>query len=221
MFKPFYCCFGLFFRRTSFCSSRSVHPALQAVLCSPCIANVLNFLIQRRPTRTLFLFEFSGFYILFNLWFSRFFVVVCLSSNSFSISDVVLFVNNFFYLFFWTFWRFVPRSHGASIIIANVELNVNNFSKLFPNFFSFLRMCFHSENACPYTVTQTLLCTMSKFHEESPMQSCWSDLYDKEWRARYWSQSASKESFPRQLWQKQSATALQSRKKAGPAHRLK
>ena len=61
MFKPFYCCFGLFFRRTSFCSSRSVHPALQAVLCSPCIANVLNFLIQRRPTRTLFYSNFQGF----------------------------------------------------------------------------------------------------------------------------------------------------------------
>ena len=61
MFKPFYCCFGLFFRRTSFCSSRSVHPALQAVLCSPCIANILNFLIQRRPTRTLFYSNFQGF----------------------------------------------------------------------------------------------------------------------------------------------------------------
>ena len=61
MFKPFYCCFGLFFRRTSFCSSRSVHPALQAVLCLPCIANVLNFLIQRRPTRTLFYSNFQGF----------------------------------------------------------------------------------------------------------------------------------------------------------------
>ena len=87
-------------------------------------------LISKMSNQDSFLLEFSGFYILFNLWFSRFFVVVCLSSNSFSISDVVLFVNNFFYLFFWTFWRFMPRSHGASIIIANVELNVNNFSKL-------------------------------------------------------------------------------------------
>ena len=106
MFKPFYCCLVCFCSEISF---------------------------QRCPTRTLLL-EFSGFYILFNLWFSRFFVVICLSSNSFSISDVVLFVNNFFYLFFWTFWRFVPRSHGANIIIANVELNVNNFSKLFQFF---------------------------------------------------------------------------------------
>ena len=90
------------------------------------VLNFLNSKVQTRP----FILEFSGFYILFNLQLSRFFVVVCLSSNSFSISDVVLFVNNFFYLFFWTFWKFVPRSHGASIIIANVELNVNNFSKL-------------------------------------------------------------------------------------------
>ena len=130
MFKPFYCCFGLF---------------------------CFWILIFKDVQPGLFLLEFSGFYILFNLWFSRFFVVVCFSSNSFSISDVVLFVNNFFYLFFWTFWRFVPRSHGASIIIANVELNVNNFSKLFPNFFSFLQMSFHSENTCPCTITQTLL----------------------------------------------------------------
>ena len=145
MFKPFYCCFGLFFRRTSFCSSRSVHPVLQAVLCSPCIANVLNFLIQRRPTRTLFLFEFSGFYILFNLWFSRFFVVVCLSSNSFSISDVVLFVNNFFNLFFELF-EVLCCSLGTNIIIARIVLIVNNNFNFFIYFNCSVNLCLFCTN---------------------------------------------------------------------------
>ena len=172
MFKPFYCCFGLF-----------------------CFWILIFKDVQPR----LFLLEFSGFYILFNLWFSRFFVVVCLSSNSFSISDVVLFVNNFFYLFFWTFWKFVPRSHGASIIIANVELNVNNFFKLFPNFFQFFTDEFPFRKHLPMYSNTDVSFIMSKFHGEFPTQSCWSDLYDKEWRARYWPRSASKESFPRQL----------------------
>ena len=43
--------------------------------------------------------EFSGFYILSNLQLSRFFVVVCLSSNFDSLSYLQLFVNNFFISF--------------------------------------------------------------------------------------------------------------------------
>ena len=95
-----------------------------------------------------FLFEFSGFYILFNLWFSRFFVVVCLSSNSFSISDVVLFVNNFFYLFFELF-EVLCCSLGTNIIIARIVLIVNN------NFNFFI--CFNC------SVNLWLFCTNLKF----------------------------------------------------------
>ena len=55
--------------------------------------------IQRSKPDLLFS-EFSGFYILFNLQLSRFFVVVYLSGNSFIIPQLQLFVNNFFNFIF-------------------------------------------------------------------------------------------------------------------------
>ena len=58
--------------------------------------------IQRSKPDLLFS-EFSGFYILFNLQLSRFFVVVHLSGNSFIIPQSQLFVNNFLNFIFLLF----------------------------------------------------------------------------------------------------------------------
>ena len=63
---------------------------------------LVSFWISQNPKvkPDLFLFEFSGFYILFNLQFSRISVVVHLSGNFDSISHSQLFVNNFFKFLF-------------------------------------------------------------------------------------------------------------------------
>ena len=63
---------------------------------------LVSFWISQNPKvkPDLFLFEFSGFYILFNLQFSRISVVVHLSGNFDSISRSQLFVNNFFKFLF-------------------------------------------------------------------------------------------------------------------------
>ena len=58
--------------------------------------------IQRSKPDLLFS-EFSGFYILFNLQLSRFFVVVHFSGNSFILPQSQLFVNNFFNFIFCYF----------------------------------------------------------------------------------------------------------------------
>ena len=54
---------------------------------------------QIQRLTSLCLLEFSGFYILFNLQFSRFLVAVVLSGNFDIISRLQAFVNNFFHLF--------------------------------------------------------------------------------------------------------------------------
>ena len=54
--------FGLFLRRTSFCSSRSVSSFLQAGLRKPCIANVLNFSLYKnfQGFKHCSIFHFQG-----------------------------------------------------------------------------------------------------------------------------------------------------------------
>ena len=152
MFKPFYCCFGLFFRRTSFCSSRSVHPVLQAVLCSPCIANVLNFLIQRRPTRTLFYSNFQGFTYcsIFDFQGS---LLLSVSAATRLVYQMLFCLSTTFFIYFWTFLEVrAPFSRG---VYYNSKYRTK-CQQHFSTFFVFFKSFLHLFNRCIRSHSQSL-----------------------------------------------------------------
>ena len=102
-FKPFYCCL-VCSRRTLFCSSRSAHPVLQAVLCSPCIANVLKSHFKDVQPGLFFIRIFRVLNtVQFFIFKVHFVVAFVLSSNSFILSQLLAFVNNFFKFLFESF----------------------------------------------------------------------------------------------------------------------
>lgn len=84
---------------------------------------------------SLLFLEFSGFYILFSFQGSLLF----LNSNSFILSQLVVFVNNFFYLFFEALSNFRAALSDAYYIITGFR----HRQALFLIFFSFFVLsCF-------------------------------------------------------------------------------
>ena len=81
---------------------------------------------------SLLFLEFSGFYILFSFQGSLLF----LNSNSFILSQLVVFVNNFFIYFLKFFQASVPLS-ATRIIISQVFDTVKHFFKFFSIFLYF------------------------------------------------------------------------------------
>ena len=91
-------------------------------------------MFSRTPRLLSLLFlEFSGFYILFSFQGSLLF----LNSNSFILSQLVVFVNNFFIYFLKFFRTSVPLS-ATRIIISQVFDTVKHFFKFFSIFCTFL-----------------------------------------------------------------------------------
>ena len=73
----------------------------------------------------------------------HFVVAFVLSSNFLSISQLLLFVNNFF-IFLLNFWSSLPPFSAASYIISNLPTNVNSFFQFFYFFvFSCFMLLFH------------------------------------------------------------------------------
>ena len=105
---------------------------------------VLNSFLTQGLNQTLFFKEISGFYILFNLQFSRYFClllsVVFLSSNSHILSQAVRFVNNFFtFLNFFFFKRFsFALLLFSSVLYITMSIFVcqHVFLSFFENLFS-------------------------------------------------------------------------------------
>ena len=96
-FKPFYCCL-VCSRRTSFCSSRSAHPVLQAVLCSPCIANVLKSHFKDVQPGLFFIRIFRVLNTVQSFIF-KVHVVAASAATCYILSQRFLSVNNFFHFF--------------------------------------------------------------------------------------------------------------------------
>lgn len=91
-------------------------------------------MFSRTPRLLSLLFlEFSGFYILFSFQGSLLF----LNSNSFILSQLIVFVNNFFIYFLKSFRTSVPLS-ATRIIISQVFDTVKHFFKFFQFFCTFL-----------------------------------------------------------------------------------
>ena len=101
MFKPFYCCL-VCSRRTLFCSSRSAHSVLQAVLCSPCIANVLKSHFKDVQPGLFFIRIFRVLNTVQSFIF-KVHVVAASAATCYILSQRFLSVNNFFYFFHFYF----------------------------------------------------------------------------------------------------------------------
>ena len=100
-FKPFYCCL-VCSRRTLFCSSRSAHPVLQAVLCSPCIANVLKSHFKDVQPGLFFIRIFRVLNTVQSFIF-KVHVVAASAATCDILSQRFLSVNNFFHFFYFYF----------------------------------------------------------------------------------------------------------------------
>ena len=100
-FKPFYCCL-VCSRRTLFCSSRSAHPVLQAVLCSPCIANVLKSHFKDIQPGLFFIRIFRVLNTVQSFIF-KVHVVAASAATCYILSQRFLSVNNFFHFFYFYF----------------------------------------------------------------------------------------------------------------------
>ena len=132
-FKPFYCCL-VCSRRTSFCSSRSAHPVLQAVLCSPCIANVLKSHFKDVQPGLFFIRIFRVLNTVQSFIF-KVHVVAVLSGNVQYLITLFSLCQQLFQFLFGNLFDFLPRSHGARIIISNVTAKVNSIFQLFSFFY--------------------------------------------------------------------------------------
>ena len=111
---------------------------------SSAFAFVLNFLKSKAPSRA---FLFGIFRVLHTVQSLIFKVRCCcfLKSSLLILPHLFCFVNNFSKFLFEIFHPFffcVPRSHGASLIIANLFTKVNNFFKFF-HFFLFFHFLPH------------------------------------------------------------------------------
>ena len=125
--------FGLFLRRTSFCSSRSVSSFLQAGLRKPCIANVLNFSLYKnfQGFKHCSIFHFQG--------------SVCYSF-AFLLKQLVYFIKSFrfcqalFYFVLKLFNFLVACVSTATFISYHVVVDLST------SFLFFLIFCF---DQCP------------------------------------------------------------------------
>ena len=122
--------FGLFLRRTSFCSSRSVFSFLQAGLRKPCIANVLNFSLYKnfQGFKHCSIFHFQG-----SVFVS---FVACFSPATRLLYQSVASLSSTFLFYF--FDHFSDRCS----VLRCVHYITRPFTKCQPLFYIFLHFLF-------------------------------------------------------------------------------